>query len=127
MVDLPEYVKNIAQVYAGIATQIEYLLTVLNDRGMQGTEHQELADKINGYLALFETRVRAEGLLVKKITPEKRKQFLVLLNAEIKRIKRLKAYITLAKKKPSAEVIKTINELYKQINQEIAGQEAVLK
>ncbi|OGI63936.1 hypothetical protein A2642_00195 [Candidatus Nomurabacteria bacterium RIFCSPHIGHO2_01_FULL_39_10] len=127
MGDLPSYVKNIAQVYEGIASQIENLLIVLNDKGMQGHEHQILADRINNYLAAFEQSVRTEGLLVKKLAPDKRKRFLFLLNDQIKQIKRLKTYITISKKKPTPEIIKAVNELYTKIREEIAGEEALLK
>ena len=94
---------------------------------MQGHEHQILADRINNYLAAFEQSVRTEGLLVKKLAPDKRKRFLFLLNDQIKQIKRLKTYITISKKKPTPEIIKAVNELYTKIREEIAGEEALLK
>ncbi len=126
MGDLPTYVKTIATVYEGIASQIENLLTVLNDKGMKGDEHQALAERIRKYLAIFEKSLQQEGLLLKNLSAEKRTKLLFLLNNQIKQIKRLKLYVTLSEKKPTPEVIKTIDELYKQIGAEIAGEEALL-
>lgn len=127
MTALRPFVQQVHQVYSAIARKIEELIVSLNETESQDDEHiQELSQHINTFLGRLERSVKAEcksaGSTLKAGT---RERFLTSIRQELKKIKQMEAYVTLASRKPRPDLIRKIHALYQEVEEEINTQEVL--
>lgn len=127
MTELRPFVQQVHQVYSAIARKIEELIVSLNEAGAHDDEHiQGLCRNINTFLGRLERSVKVEWKLAgRSLKADTKERFLASLQRELGRIKQLEAYVTLASRKPRPEVIRKINELYKEVEEEMRVQEVL--
>lgn len=127
MTELRPFVQQVHQVYSAIARKIEELIVSLNEAGRHDDEHTaELCRHINIFLGRLERSVKMEWKSAgRTLKAEAQERFLASLRRELEKIKQLEAYITLAGRKPRPEVIRKINELYKEVEEEMNAQEVL--
>lgn len=127
MSDLRPFVQQVHQVYSAIARKIEELIVSLNEAGPEDSQQRiELCRHINAFLGRLEKSVTAEWNSAGAINDvNKRKLFLKSIQQEITNIKRLKAFVSLASRKPKPVIIRKIHALYREVDSEIGEQEVL--
>lgn len=128
MSDLRPLVKQVHQVYSAIARKIEDLIVSLNETGPHDDTHiTELCRHINIFLGKLERSVKVEGKSANRLLNAVAKEkFLTSIQQELNEIKQLEAYVTLAGRKPKPDIIRRIHALYKEVDEEIDEQEALV-
>lgn len=123
MISLPTFVQRISSIYSVISRRIEELIVVLNES--QPDEHtRELSTKIINFLEQLERSLGTEVATAKKtLSAKERENFLQSIRHEVGDLQKLKAYLSLASKKPTPMIIRKINELYREVEREIGYQE----
>ncbi|HIH12625.1 MAG: hypothetical protein QT02_C0001G0010 [archaeon GW2011_AR9] len=128
MMELPEFIREIGQVYAAIVIKIEDLLEVLNNAiGQQDKHTRELAQRISTFLQSLQKSLNVAKKSAATLSPEKKAQFLALFKREMEEIKKLRSYLALAKKRPQPEIITKIHLLYQEVKKTMAQEEVVLR
>ncbi len=125
MINLPTFVNRISSIYSAISRRIEELIVVLNES--QPDEHtRELSTKIIHFLEQLDQSLGTEAATAQRtLSAKERKKFLQSIQHEVGDIQQLKAYLSLASKKPTPMIIRRINELYREVKREIAYQETL--
>ncbi len=116
---LPAYLHQVRSVYAAIARKIEELIEVLNVVEKQDPHTKVLAERITQFLKQLESAILREGVLAKDLPAAKKQVFLDLVHRELRQIRELEAYIALASRKPTPELIKKVHSLYQQVEKEL--------
>ena len=116
---LPTYLHQVKSVYVAIARKIEELLEVLNVVEKQDRHTTVLARRITLFLAELEKAILQEGVLARDLPDAKKQVFLDLVHKELREIKELEAYIALAARKPTPELIKKVHSLYQLVEKEL--------
>ena len=117
---LPAYLTQVKSVYAAIARKIEELLEVLNVIEKQDPHTKALAGRITQFLKQLESAILREGVLARDLPAAKKQVFLDLVHRELREIKALEAYIALAARRPTPELIRQVNSLYRQVERELS-------
>lgn len=125
MVQLEQFIEQIRVVYAAIAKKIEELLTLLNEAELDENSRQ-LAARINAFLNNLRRSVGAAAKSSSSLPEPKRAQFLNTIRQELQEIKQLEAFIALAKKRPTPEVIRRIHELYQEVSATIEKERRIV-
>ena len=112
-------------MYAAIAQKIKVLITALNE-AERDTATAALAKRIGQFLAALLKSIKAEKRSARKLSSQKRKKVALLIKKELSDIRKLRAFVRLAEKESSPEIIVAINELYTAVLRDISAQEAVL-
>jgi ferritin-like protein len=128
MVDLSSYIRQVRGTYSAIAAKIEELVLILNESKEENDPHTTaLAQRIETFLASLQQSLKLGTKSAKSLPKDKQKQFLTLVKTELTEIKQLRTFITLSTKNPAPKVITKIHELYKEIEKELAGSEALAR